>query len=85
MTSWFGASGRAIGARAQCPLATATAAHLQLFLGIQPPQLLVVRRQPLPLQEQTEPPIAEPPAFACQCTQPSPQRKRPPIDVQMSG
>jgi len=50
-------------ARAQCPLAAATPAHLQLLLAIEPSQLLLVHHDALAVQHDVDPAIAEPPAL----------------------
>ena len=52
--------------RAERPLAPAAATHLQPLLAIEPPQLLVVRPQPLARQQQAEAAIAEPPSLGRQ-------------------
>src|SRR3954447_3728584 len=41
------------------PLATATAAHRELFFPIEPEQLLVVDHISFPLEQNVQPPIAE--------------------------
>ena len=54
---------------AQRPLAAATPAHLQAFLPVDPQQLLVVGRQPLPGKEVAQSPVAEPTALPGQLPQ----------------
>lgn len=54
--------------RAQCLLATATMAHLQPLLAIEPSELLVVHCLSFPAQQPVEPPVAEPASLARQLT-----------------
>jgi len=61
-------------ARAQRPLAPATATHPQSFLAIDAQQLLVVGRDALPRQQITQAAIAEPATLCRQLAQPLPQR-----------
>jgi hypothetical protein len=56
--------------RAERSLAAAAATHLQPFLGIHPPQFLVVHADLLPLQQQPQPSPAKPPALGSELLQP---------------
>jgi len=55
---------------AESPLATATLAHGQPFLLVEPIELLAIELDALALQHQTETPIAEPPSLGRQLPQP---------------
>lgn len=67
---WSGPCGTVIGARVPVARLRPRRRRTVAFLTIQPQQLLVVHGDPLPRQQDAEPPVAEAPALAGTVAQP---------------